>query len=134
MFDWQHPRTPVQISGSWVNVDGRLGVAVVGSPSIAYVQAKGYTRGISICSDILYGSFSDRPRRFHPGDEVAHRLAIFVVEVTPDQTKAMANSCTIETKGAEQVLYFNTPGATRTEIKLLNVSQSLSREPIAGSR
>ena len=134
VFDWQHPQPLVQISGSWVNVDGQLGMAVVGKPSIAYVQAKGYTPGISICSDILYGSFSDQPRHFHSGDEVAHRLAIFAVEVTPDQTKALANSCEIETTGAEQVLHFKAPGATRTEIKLLSISQSLPREPIASSR
>lgn len=119
-FDWQRSQDPVRISGSWVNVDGRLGLVVVGGRGIAYVQAKGYTPGISICSDIVYGSFSDQPRRFHPGEEVAHRLVVFAVEITADQTKNLAKSCGTETKSEAQVLRFKAPEKDWIVLKLLD--------------
>jgi hypothetical protein len=120
VFNWQHPQAPVPVSGSWANVDDRLGMVAVTGSGIAYVQAQGYTPGISICSDILYGSFSDRTRHFLAGEEVAHRLAIFAVEITPDQTKALAKSCAIETKEGEQILRFQAPEGTTMQVKLLS--------------
>ena len=108
-FDQKNPSKPVTLAGSWANVDGRLGVVTLAGAGMCYAQAAGYSPGISVCSDILYASFSDRRRQFKPGDEVAHRIAIFVVEAIPQQTAALAESCKIETEPAGQTLHFKQP-------------------------
>jgi hypothetical protein len=126
VFDWQRTQGSVPISGSWVNVDGRLGAAVLSGSGICYVQAAGYSRGISICSDILFGSFSNQSRRFRTGEAVAHRLAVFAVEVTPKETAAFAKSCSIREVGHEEgdqrILRFRAPEGHWREVKLLPVS------------
>lgn len=128
VIDYQRPQSPVQISGTWANVDGRLGMAVIAGSGIAYEQAKGYTPGISICSDVLYGSYSDQPRSFSSGEEIVHRLAVFAVEITPDQTAALAMSCSVKTKDGEPVLCFQMPEGTRTEVKLLKAPRTLPNQ------
>ena len=118
-FDWQKPRPPLDLPGSWVNVDGRLGVVMAAGAGIAYAQASGYSPGISVYSDILYGSNSDINRQFKMGEEVAHRVAIFYVEVTPEETSALARSCRIEQKPSGQVLQFKQPSGKNAEVQLL---------------
>jgi hypothetical protein len=118
----KRPQGPVPISGSWANVDGRLGAAVLSGSGISYVQAAGYSPGISICADILYGSFSNQSRHFNAGETVAHRLAVFAVDVTPDETAALAKSCSIREVGREEgkqrILRFRTPEGNWSEVKL----------------
>jgi hypothetical protein len=75
VMDWQAPRPPAPLSGSWVNVDGRLGVVMLSGSGMAYVQGKGYTPGICVCTDILYGSFSQPNREFGQDEQGAHRSA-----------------------------------------------------------
>jgi hypothetical protein len=118
VFDWQKPRQPVVLPGSWVNVDGRLGVVTMAGASLEYVQAAGYSPGISVCADILYGSGSDHTNRFKAGEEVARRVAIFFTEVTPRKTSALAQSCRIEKKPGSQVLRFKQPNGNETEVPL----------------
>lgn len=117
-FDWQKPQRPVALPGSWANVDGRLGVIMLDGAGMAYAQASGYSRGISVYTDILYGSYSDRPRRFEAGDEVAHRVEIFFTEVTPKETAALAKSCRIATTPNGPVLHFKQPGGKPGEVPL----------------
>lgn len=117
-FDWHQRQKPVTISGSWANVDGRLGIVVLSGSGMAYVQASGYSPGICVCADTLYGSYSDRPRRFKAGDEVAHRLAICFVEVSPKETSKLAKSCRIENTSTDSILYFKEPDGTDIEIAL----------------
>ena len=119
IFDWQKPRQPVGLSGSWVNVDGRLGVIMVAGAGMAYAQASGYSPGISVCSDILYGSCSDHPKQFKMGEEVAHRIAVVFAEVTPKETETLARSCKIEVKSGRQALRFKPPGGKVAEVPLL---------------
>jgi hypothetical protein len=117
-FERAHPRKAVALSGSWANVDGRLGVVMVGGSGMSYAQASGYSPGISVCSDILYGSFSDHARQFKAGEEVAHRIVIFFVEVTPEQTAELAKSCKIETKPEGRVLQFKQPNGLASYVPL----------------
>lgn len=118
-FSFDHPRkTVVSFNGSWANVDGRVGVLVLSGSGLAYQQASGYSRGISVCSDILYCSFSDNPRQFKAGDEVARRVAILLVEVSSIQTEALSRSCRLEKDSHGSVLHFMQPDGTNSEIRL----------------
>lgn len=117
-FNQDSPQKPFAISGSWANVDRRLGLIVVAGSGISYNQAHGYAPGISICEDVLYGSYVAHPRHFKAGNEVAHRIAILVAEVTPEQTAAIARSVTLKEKGSKQVLRFELPDGTPSEIHL----------------
>ncbi len=115
-YDWRQSDRPVLIPGTWANVDGRLAVVMLAGSGIAYQQGSGYSPGISVCSDILYGSFSNRPRTFKAGDAVAHRVVVLFVEVTPEQTSALAHDC--RTNPAGGVLHFKQPNGQKTELHL----------------
>ncbi len=119
VFDERAPRQPMPIPGSWANVDGRLGVIVVAGSGMSYHQARHYAPGISVRADILYSSFSNHPQSYRAGDEVAHRIALFFVEVTPKETAALAQSIRIENQQPRQVLRFKTPEGAEAEIPLL---------------
>jgi hypothetical protein len=121
-FDWQKPQPPASLPGTWANVDGRLGVVMVNGGGLIYAQASGYSRGISVYTDILYGSYSDRPRQFQSGAEVAHRVAVLCAEVTPEETAALARSCQIEEKSGGSVLHFKQPNGEVAEVTLIGVS------------
>ena len=118
IFDWQKPRPSLSLPGSWVNVDGRLGLVMVAGAGMAYAQAPGYAPGISVCTDVLYGSYTDQPKQFKAGEEVARRVAVLYVEVAPKETPALARSCQIETKPGGQVLRFKQAGGGVTEVPL----------------
>jgi hypothetical protein len=118
-FDWQKPQPPVSLPGSWANVDGRLGMVAVSGAGMTYAQAHGYSGGSATCTDIPYGSYSDQVRQFKTGEEVAHRLAVLLVEVTPKETSAVAKSCTFETTPGGQVLHFKQPDGKVAEVPLL---------------
>ena len=119
VFDWPNPCPPVALSGAWGNVDGRLGVVMVAGSGMTYVQASGYAPGISVCADSLYGSYSDHPRQFKAGEEVAHRIAVLFVETAPKETADLARSCKIEARPGDQVLRFKQPGGKAAEVPLL---------------
>ncbi|MGH7979936.1 MAG: hypothetical protein ACREE6_11225, partial [Limisphaerales bacterium] len=116
-FNWRKPQNPIDLPGSWANVDGRLGVVMMDGAGMAYAEAHGYS-GLAVYTDILYGSYSNHPRRFKAGDEVSHRVGIFYVEVTPKQTASLAKSCRIETTPNGQVLHFKQPGGNDTQVPL----------------
>jgi hypothetical protein len=117
-FDWHKPQKPVVVSGSWANVDGRLGVVMISGQHLVYAQASGYSPGICVCTDTLYGSYSDQTRKFKAGEEVAHHLAVCAVEVSPRETAKLAKSCRIENTPQGPVLHFKQPDGTDTEIPL----------------
>lgn len=117
-FDWRKPQKPVALSGSWANVDGRLGIVVLAGSGLTYAQASGYSPGICVYSDILYGSYSSQTRQFKAGDEVAHRLAICFVETSAKQTAALAKSCHLRSISGGQILRFKQPDGTDTEVPL----------------
>jgi hypothetical protein len=118
-FEWKKPQKPVALPGSWVDVDGRLGVIVMAGAGMAYAQATGYSPGISVCSDILYLSSSDSPRQFKAGDEVAHRIVIFLVEAGPKETSSLARSCKVDKGAGKKALRFKQPGGKLAEAPLL---------------
>jgi hypothetical protein len=121
IFDWQKPQKPDAIPGGWANVDGRSGVVSLAGSGLTYVQAAGYNPQ-GVCADVLYGSYSDRPRSFKAGDEVARRVLLFFVEVTPDETSALAESARIEDTPDGQVLRFKLPDGGEGEVPLLEHS------------
>ena len=118
-FDWQKPQRPVSLHGSWANVDGELGIVMLSGAGMTYAQAQGYTGGSATCTDIFYGSCSNPDRQYKAGDEVAHRVGIFAVEVTPKETASLAKSCKIKTTLNGQVLHFKQPGGKVAEVPLL---------------
>jgi hypothetical protein len=118
-FDWQKPQPPVAIPGSWANVDGRLGLVAPSGSGITYAQAHDYSRGIAVYTDILYGSHASQPRQFKAGEEVARRVGVFFLEVTPEETAALAKSCRLETTPGGQVLHFKQPDGKAAEVPLL---------------
>jgi hypothetical protein len=92
---------------------------MVAGSGMSYNQAKNYAPGISVREDILYSSFSTHPSRYKAGDEVAHRIAVFFVEVTPKDTAALAESIKIENQQSHHILRFKTPEGAVAEIPLL---------------
>ena len=126
-LDWQKPRPPVAISGAWANVDGRIGLVIAAGAGLTYMQASQYSPGISVYSDILCGSYSDRPRQFKAGDEVAHRVAIFVVEATSEQTSALAATCRIDTRPDGRILRFHDPNGKDVEVQLVATPERIVR-------
>jgi hypothetical protein len=120
VLDFKKPQNPIAISGSWANVDGRLGLVMVAGGNLSYNQDKGYQHGISIYEDLLYGAFSTAPKEFKKGDEITHRVAIVLLEASPKETAALAKSFKIESNGdGGQVLRFKPPGGRETKIPLL---------------
>lgn len=117
-FDWEKPQKLVALPGSWANVEGRLGAVMLSGAGMAYAQASAYSRGSSIYTDILYGSYSDQPRQFKAGDEVAHRVEIFFTEVTPQETSTLAKSCRIETTPGGKELHFQQPNGKTSQVPL----------------
>src|SRR5262249_47824551 len=118
-FDWEKPQKPIALPGSWANIDSRVGVVMLNGAGMAYAQASGYSRGISVYTDIAYGSYSEQTRQFKAGDEVAHRVGVFFVEVTPKETASLAKSCKIESKAEGQVVHFKQPDGKVVELPLL---------------
>lgn len=118
-FDFHHPQQSVALTGSWANVDGRLAIVMPAGSGLAYRQASGYSPGICVCSDILYGSFSQKERQFKAGDLIAHRIAVLYVEVTPQETASLAHSCSIESTAAGKVLHLKQPGGKAGDVPLL---------------
>jgi hypothetical protein len=117
-FAWNHTQPAKAVAGNWANVDGRLSVIVVRGSPIEYVQAKGYTSGIAVGEDMLYGSYTEGARHYKAGDEVARRLAIFLVETSPRKTAAIARSCRIEHHSSGSALSFSTSWCRRATVPI----------------
>ena len=115
VFDWQKPFPIDRIAGQWVNVDGRLGVVMAAGSGLAYAQASKYNPQ-GVYADVLYGSFSDAPRSFKAGDEVARRVVVLAVEVTPEETAALSRSVKIE---GGKALRFTLPEGGEADVPLL---------------
>lgn len=52
---------------------------------IAYAPPAGYSRGIAVCADVLYGFEFTRDQTVQKGQQVAHRLAIVALEAAPQR-------------------------------------------------
>jgi len=117
-FNWQKPYPSLALSGLWVNVDGRIGIVVVAGSGLNYTQASGYSPGISVCSDILYGSSSDHTKTFQAGDVVARRILLFFTDVTSKETSALARSCKLKKDSGGEILLFKPAGEKEAEARL----------------
>jgi hypothetical protein len=117
VVDWQGPSGEVDIPGGWANVDAQLGDVTVAGSGMTYSQASGYNAQ-AVCADIPYGSYSDRPQRVKAGGDVARRIVLFFVEVTPQETSALSQSVRIEETQAGKVLRFNLPEGAEAEVPL----------------
>ena len=111
------------LPGSWGNVDGRLGVVVAAGSGLRYHQATGYDPHTGVCADILYASYSDRPRQFKAGETVARRVVLFCVEVTPKKTASLARSVTVEEKAEGRVLRVKVPEGGVVQMPLLSAGK-----------
>ncbi len=98
LFDWEQVQKPLAISGSWANVDDRLGIVMLSGNGLNYTQATGYQPGISVCPDIFYGSYSEGSKSYKTGEEIARRVALLFVETTAAKTKKLATSVSISGK------------------------------------
>ena len=119
VFDWKKPQPPLALPGVWANVDGRLGVVMALGSGLNYRQASGYDPHTAVCADVLYGSFCDRAGHFKAGDQVARRIVLFYVEITPRQTAALAHAFKIEDTAQERVLRLRLPEGEEAEVPLL---------------
>lgn len=118
IFDWQEPSREIGIPGTWANVDARLGVVMVAGSGMTYRKASCYNAQ-AVCADVLYGSFSDRPCNVKAGDEVAQRIILSFVEVTPEKTAALSRSVKIENTSEGKVLHFSLPEGGEADVSLL---------------
>jgi hypothetical protein len=109
VVNWKDAKPPMAIVGHWVNVDARLGVIAVAGSGLCLAPGSGYLPGISVGCDTLYGSYSNQPRKFKAGEVVAHRTAVFLVEVTPHETSRLAQSSRVEEQAGSQFLTFKQP-------------------------
>ncbi len=119
VVEFNKSQPPVPVAGPWANVDGRLGVIAVSGSGMKYVPGNGYHPGMAVGIDVLYASSSNRPKRFKTGEEVARRVVVFLVEVDPKQTAALAKSFTIPDNAGAQVLRFKLPEGGAAEVPLL---------------
>lgn len=129
VFGFKQPAKPTALAGSWANVDGRLGMVALAGSGMNYSQAAGYSGGISVCSDFLYGSFSDHSRHFKAGEEVAHRVAVFYVEVGAKETAGLAQACRIESGPNGRVLHCKRADGGEAEVSLKIERQPVVRLP-----
>lgn len=84
-----------------------------------YQQASGYDPHIAVCADALYGSFLQRPQQFKAGDQVARRIVVFLIEVTPGKTAALAESVSAEAGPKGRMLHLKLPEGGQTAVLLL---------------
>lgn len=96
LCDSAKPSGPGAIEGNWVNIDGRLGMVVVQGAGISYRPATAVTPGISVKTDLLYGSFHDGKQTFKRGQEVGRRIVVCYVNVTPKEAARLARSCKVD--------------------------------------
>jgi hypothetical protein len=122
-FEWKSPGKPGSFPGSWANVDGRLGVVMAAGSGLSYQQPKGYDPHTGVCADLLYASYSDRPRQFRAGETVARRVVLFFVEVTPKKTAALAQDFRLEATANPRVLRLKLPEGGAAEVSLLSAPQ-----------
>lgn len=118
VIDWKSPGSLLSIAGPWVNIDGRLGVIALAGSGLSLVPGSGYLPGISVQCDTLYCSYSKQPRNYKTGEVIARRIAVFLVETTPQQTSRLAQSCKIKEKASGQVLTFQQPGGQDCEVAI----------------
>ena len=90
------PPGPSAIEGNWVDIDSRLGMVAIQGEGMSYRPATAITPGISVKTDLLYGSFHDGKQSFKRGQEVCRRIAVCYVNVTPEETSKLAQSCKID--------------------------------------
>jgi hypothetical protein len=96
LCDCAKPPGPLAIGGNWANIDSRLGMVAIQGEGMSYLPATAVTPGISVKTDLLYGSFHDGKRSFKRGQEVCRRIAVCYVNVTPKETSRLAQSCQVD--------------------------------------
>ncbi len=96
---------------------------MVAGSGLSYQPAPGYDPHTAVCSDVLYGSFSDHPRHFKAGEPVAQRTVVFFVEVTPKTTATLSRSCATDEASGTPVLRFKLPEGGQGEVTLLRPNE-----------
>lgn len=83
----------IPIDGSWVNVDGRLGLILVAGAAISYLDTSRYSNGI--IRDTLCGSMPELPKdgqSFNAGATVVAHVAIVLAGADHSETEGVAAS------------------------------------------
>ncbi|MDI6827861.1 MAG: hypothetical protein QME62_05180 [Armatimonadota bacterium] len=117
-MDRQNTQKPIEFSSRWVNIDGRLGVIAVAGSGLAYVQASGYNEQ-AVYADVLYGSFSNRKRQFKAGDQIVHRVIVFVVETSPEETSVISENVMIKETLKGRILHLKLPAGEEYQFSLM---------------
>jgi hypothetical protein len=117
VLDWHEPSREIEIPGTWVNVDSRLAVIKIAGAGLSYKKANGYNAQ-AVCADILYGSFLNQRRKFKAGDEIAHRIILCAVDISPEQTEALIKSSKVQHTAAGKELRFDLLEGGEAKVKL----------------
>jgi hypothetical protein len=118
ILNWRDAKGSFTIPGKWVNVDGRLGVMAVKGSGMTYSHDDRYNNQ-GVCTDILYGSFSDQPKDLNAQEDVARRVVILFVEVTPEETATLMESIKLESRSEGDVLRIILPEGGAVDVPLL---------------
>jgi hypothetical protein len=117
VIDWHEPTREITIPGTWANIDSRLAVISVAGSGLRYKKAGGYNAQ-AVCTDLLFGSFSNQRRKFKTGDEIARRIIVYAVDITPEQTSALAKSVKIKDTPEGKELRFDLPEGGEANVLL----------------
>lgn len=117
VFDWKKPQAIKKIAGNWGNVDGRLGMVSLAGSGMAYVQANRYSGGMSVYTDVLYGSYGARRKHYKAGEQIVRRVVVLYVEVSTAETAKLAKKCEIRNGN---VLHVAEPGGKAADIALMD--------------
>jgi hypothetical protein len=94
-----------------------LAVISVAGSGLRYKKASGYNAQ-AVCTDMLYGSFSNQQRKVKAEDEITRRIILCAVDITPEETAALAKSVKINDTAEGKDLQFNLPEGGQTKVTL----------------
>ena len=107
----------IVIPGKWANVDGRLGIVSVLGSGLAYWDQGSYNRD-GAREDFLFGAYTDKPRTVKAGQEVARRAVVLFTEISPEETRRLAESVEVLEKEGSEILRFELPEGGKYEVDL----------------
>ncbi len=119
VLDFKDPRPANTVPGSWVNIDGRLGVVLITGGSLCYRPATNYASGISVYTDTLFASsVLDQPKRCKAGEDVTRRIAILCTEISPKETAQLVKQIKVNSTPNGPVLSFTGPKGEKVTLRL----------------
>ena len=105
------------LPGSWVNIDGRLGLVTARGSSLLY-RAAGKPNRPGAREDILIGAHRSGPRSFAKGGVVADRAGLLLPDASPEETGKIATTLRVERGKGGTTLRFTGPDGRRHALAL----------------